>query len=79
MNGDLISIGKFRTRPYAQKAKHILDHVGIESVISSDPASIGRYSPQAGDQRFPMIDAAYLMVRPQDIDKAKEALRRRSR
>jgi Putative prokaryotic signal transducing protein len=61
---ELVSVGTFRSIADAQIAKGILDEAGIESMIRSDNAG-GMY---------PAIDAAYLLVRAEDVDKADEAL-----
>lgn len=66
---DLIAISTFRSSADAQIAKGILDEVGIESMIRADNAG-GMY---------PGISGAELLVRPEDIDKAHDALHRRHR
>ena len=61
---ELVSISTFRSIADAQIAKGILDEAGIESMIRSDNAG-GMY---------PAIDGAYLVVRAEDVEKAREAL-----
>jgi hypothetical protein len=66
-SSDLVVVSTFRTTPDAQIAKGILDEVGIESMIRADNAG-GMY---------PAISGAELLVRADDVQKAKEALNRR--
>ena len=66
---DLMAVSSFRSMADAQIAKGILDEVGIESMIRSDNAG-GMY---------PAIAGADLLVRPEDVEKANEALHRRHR
>jgi hypothetical protein len=61
---DLIVVSTFRSAAEAQIAKGVLDDAGIESMIRSDNAG-GMY---------PGIDGADLLVRAEDVEKAKEAL-----
>jgi Putative prokaryotic signal transducing protein len=68
-SSDLIAITTFRSTADAQIAKGILDEVGIESMLRADNAG-GMY---------PAISGAELLVRSEDVDKAKEALHRRHR
>jgi Putative prokaryotic signal transducing protein len=55
--------------PDAQIAKGILDGAGIQSMLRSDNAG-GMY---------PAIAGAELLVRAEDVDKAKQALQQRRR
>ena len=64
---DLIAISTFRSVADAQIAKGILDETGIESMIRADNAG-GMY---------PAMSGAELLVRSEDIDKARDALHRR--
>jgi Putative prokaryotic signal transducing protein len=66
---DLVAVSTFRSTADAQIAKGILDGAGIQSMIRSDNAG-GMY---------PAIAGADLLVRTEDVDKAKQALRRISR
>ena len=66
---DLIAISTFRSSADAQIAKGILDEVGIESMIRADNAG-GMY---------PAISGAELLVRSEDVDRARDALHRRDR
>ena len=68
-SSNLIPVSTFRSIVDAQVAKGILDEVGIESMIRSDNAG-GMYPALAG---------ADLLVRAEDVDKAREALQRRHR
>ena len=68
-SSDLITISTFRSIADAQIAKGILDEVGIESMIRADNAG-GMY---------PAISGAELLVRSEDVDKARDALHRRDR
>ena len=68
-SSNLIPVSTFRSIVGAQVAKGILDEVGIESMIRSDNAG-GMYPALAG---------ADLLVRADDVDKAREALQRRHR
>ena len=61
---DLIVVSTFRSTAEAQIAKGVLDDAGIESMIRSDNAG-GMY---------PGIDGADLLVRAEDMEKAKQAL-----
>ena len=61
---DITVVATFRSTADAQIAKGILDEVGIESMIRSDNAG-GMY---------PALDAADLLVRVEDVDRANEAL-----
>jgi len=64
---DLIAISTFRSVADAQIAKGILDETGIESMIRADNAG-GMY---------PAMSGAELLVRSEDIGKARDALHRR--
>ena len=64
---DLIAISTFRSVADAQIAKGILDETGIESMIRTDNAG-GMY---------PAMSGAELLVRSEDVDKARDALHRR--
>ena len=68
-SADLIAISTFRSSADAQIAKGILNEVGIESMIRADNAS-GMY---------PAISGAELLVRSEDVDRARDALHRRDR
>ena len=61
---DLIVVSTFRSTAEAQIAQGVLDDAGIESMIRSDNAG-GMY---------PGIDGADLLVRAEDVEKAKQAL-----
>lgn len=63
-SSDLAVVSTFRSTADAQIAKGILDAVGIESMVRSDNAG-GMY---------PAIAGAELLVRAEDVQKAKEAL-----
>jgi len=76
MKSDLIAISTFRSRADAQTAKGVLDKAGIEATIQPDPRMFDR-DRDSRDGRYPHSDAAQLMVRTEDADKAGEALRRR--
>ena len=65
----LITISTFRSTVDAQIAKGILDEAGIESMIRADNAG-GMY---------PAISGAELLVRSEDLDKARSALHQRDR
>ena len=60
----LITISTFRSTADAQIAKGVLDEAGIESMIRADNAG-GMY---------PAISGADLLVRSEDVDKARDAL-----
>ena len=60
----LVVLSTFRSVTDAQIAKGILDAVGIESTIRSDNAG-GMY---------PALDAAALLVRADDAERAREAI-----
>jgi hypothetical protein len=68
-SSNLITISTFRSTADAQIAKGILDEVGIDSMISADNAG-GMY---------PALSGAELLVRSEDVDKARDALHRRDR
>ena len=68
-SADLIAISTFRSSADAQIAKGILNEVGIESMIRADNAG-GMY---------PAISGAELLVRSEDVDRARDALHRRDR
>ena len=61
---NLALVTTFRSTADAQIAKGILDEAGIESMIRSDNAG-GMY---------PSLSGAELLVRIEDVDRAKEAL-----
>jgi hypothetical protein len=61
---ELVSVSTFRSVADAQIAQGVLDEVGIESMIQSDNAG-GMY---------PAMDAARLLVRAEDAQKAEAAL-----
>jgi len=61
---ELVVVSTFRSVTDAQIAKGILDAVEIESTIRSDNAG-GMY---------PALDAADLLVRAADAERAREAL-----
>ena len=61
----LITISTFRSTADAQIAKGILDEAGIGSLIRADNAG-GMY---------PAISGVDLLVRSDDVDKARDALR----
>jgi hypothetical protein len=75
MKSDLIAVSTFRSRAEAQTAKGILDEAGIESIIQPDPRTFDR-DRDSRDGRYPHSDAAQLLVRTEDADKAIEALQR---
>ena len=64
---DIAVVATFRSTADAQIAKGVLDEAGIESMIRSDNAG-GMY---------PALDAADLLVRVEDVDRANEALNSR--
>jgi hypothetical protein len=66
---ELVVVSTFRSVTDAQIAKGILDTVEIESTIRSDNAG-GMY---------PALDAADLLVRAADAERAREALGDRHR
>ena len=66
---ELVVLSTFRSVTDAQIAKGILDAVEIESIIRSDNAG-GMY---------PALDAADLLVRADDGERAREALGGRHR
>jgi Putative prokaryotic signal transducing protein len=66
---ELVVLSTFRSVTDAQIAKGILDQVQIESTIRSDNAG-GMY---------PALDAADLLVRAADAERAREALGGRHR
>jgi hypothetical protein len=61
---NIAPVATFRSTADAQIAKGILDEAGIESMIRSDNAG-GMY---------PSLSGAELLVRIEDVDRAKEAL-----
>ncbi|HXG87401.1 MAG TPA: DUF2007 domain-containing protein [Vicinamibacterales bacterium] len=69
-SSQLITISTFRSTVDAQIAKGILDEAGIESMIRADNAGGGLY---------PAISGAELLVRSEDLDKARSALHQRDR
>ncbi len=66
-SSDLVVVSTFRSPADAQIAKGVLDNVWIDSIIRVDNAG-GMY---------PAIGAAELLVRSEDVQKAKEALNTR--
>lgn len=68
MNSHLIPVAVFRTRLEADLAKLRLDSVGLRSFISADDA--GGMRPGV----FSYSPGVELIVREQDLEKAKEAL-----
>ena len=66
---EFVVLSTFQSVTDAQIAKGILDAVGIESTIRSDNAG-GMY---------PALDAADLLVRADDAERAREALGSRHR
>ena len=68
-SSDLIAVSTFPSTADAQIAKGVLDEAGIESMIRADNAG-GMY---------PAISGAELLVRSEDMDKARDALQRRHR
>ena len=66
---ELVVPSTFRSVADAQLAKGILDEMEIESTIRSDNAG-GMY---------PALDAADLLVRADDAERARDALGRRHR
>jgi len=66
---ELVVVSTFRSVTDAQIAKGILDEAEIESTIRSDNAG-GMY---------PALDSADLLVRADDVERAREALGRRHR
>jgi hypothetical protein len=76
-SSDLIVVSSFRSQADAQKAKSVLDQAGIESVIRPDP-SIVHWGPTQG-KHFAESNAAQLMVKAEDADKAGEVLHGRHR
>jgi hypothetical protein len=63
-SADLVSISTFRSTADAQIAKGVLDEAGIESMMRADNAG-GMY---------PAISGAELLVRSEDVAKAREVL-----
>jgi hypothetical protein len=74
-SSDLIAVSTFRSQDDAQKAKGVLDKAGIESLIRSDPTII-RWGPTQG-KHFAESNAAQLMVKAEDADRAAVALSER--
>jgi len=68
-SAELVAVSTFRSIADAQIAQGILDEVGVESMIRSDNAG-GMYPALAG---------ADLLVKADDVERAKEALQRRHR
>jgi len=64
---DLAVVSTFPSTANAQIAKGILDEVGIESMVRADNAG-GMY---------PAIGTVELLVRSEDVERAKDALQRR--
>lgn len=64
---DLVIVSTYPSTADAQIAKGMLDGAGIQSMIRSDNAG-GMY---------PAIAGADLLVRAEDVDKAKQALQQR--
>lgn len=74
-SSDVVTVGSFRTKAHAQKAKHLLDQAGIESTIRPDPSIIDRNQDPTINRRYSAYsDGAQLMVRGEDEDKALHAL-----
>jgi hypothetical protein len=63
-SSNLIVVSTFPSAPDAQLAKGVLDEAGIESMIRTDDAG-GMY---------PGISGADLLVRSEDLERAREAL-----
>jgi hypothetical protein len=74
MKSDVICISTFRSKPDAEKAKSVLDQAEIKSIIRPDPGII-HWGNTGG--KFPESAGTQLMVRAEDLDKAREALRKR--
>jgi Putative prokaryotic signal transducing protein len=68
-SSDLVVVSTFPSTADAEIAKGILDEQGIDSMIRADNAG-GMY---------PAISRAELLVRTEDVQKAKEELNRRHR
>jgi putative signal transducing protein len=68
-SSDLITVATFPSAVDAQVAKGVLDDAEIESMVRTDNAG-GMY---------PAVGGADLLVRAEDVQKAKEALNRRHR
>lgn len=68
-SAELIAISTFPSTADAQLAKGILDEVGIDSMIRAD--NVGGM--------YPGITGVELLVRPEDLDQAHDALQRRHR
>jgi predicted nuclease with TOPRIM domain len=64
---DLVAVSTFRSTADAQIAKGSLDGAGIQSMIRSD--NVGGM--------YPAIAGADLLVKAEDVDKAKQALQQR--
>ena len=64
MKAELVAVSTFPSDADALIAKGVLDEVGIESMIRSDNAG-GMYPALAGVE---------LLVRAEDLERAKEAL-----
>jgi hypothetical protein len=76
-SSDVISVGTFRTKAHAQKAKHILDQAGVESMMRRDAMTLDRLQDPTVNKRFSSYtDHVQLMVRGEDVDKALHALQR---
>jgi putative signal transducing protein len=63
-SSDLVTLSTFRSSADAQIAKGVLDAAGIDSMIRADNAG-GMY---------PAISGAELLVRSEDLEKARDAL-----
>jgi len=63
-SSDLVAVSTFRSTADALIAKGVLDEAGIESMMRADNAG-GMY---------PAISGAELLVRSEDVAKAREAL-----
>jgi len=74
MKSELIAVSSFRSKAQAQKARRTMDEAGIESIVRPDPALLDP-DGDSRDGRWPHSDYAQLMVRPEDVEKAREALR----
>ena len=68
-SAEFVAVSTFRSIADAQIAQGILDEVGVESMIRSDNTG-GMYPALAG---------ADLLVKADDVERAKEALQRRHR
>jgi hypothetical protein len=67
MSSELSTVSTFRSTADALIAKGVLDEAGIESMVRADNAG-GMY---------PALGGAELLVRSEDVDRARQALDRR--